>query len=124
MVVPHRSESCKLGAATVVLAPGARIGPYEGLSAIGAGGMGGAAAPRGRRSKVSLSSGTRFGPYEILGLLGAGGMGEVYHARDTRLNREIAVNVLPEAFAHDSDRLRRFEEEARAIAGLNHPHIC
>src|ERR1700738_5277209 len=69
-------------------------------------------------------TGTRLGPYEVLGPLGAGGMGEVYRARDTRLERDVAIKVLPEPFATDSDRLRRFEHEARAIAGLNHPHIC
>src|SRR6476620_5644580 len=73
---------------------------------------------------MSLSAGTRLGPYEILSALGAGGLGEVYRARDTRLDREVAIKVLPEAFAADPDRLRRFEHEARAIAALNHPHIC
>jgi hypothetical protein len=73
---------------------------------------------------MSLSTGTRLGPYEIIGTLGAGGMGEVYRARDTRLERDVAIKVLPEAFAADPDRLRRFEHEAQAIAALNHPHIC
>ena len=73
---------------------------------------------------MSLSAGARLGPFEIVGPLGAGGMGEVYRARDTRLGREVAIKVLPEAFAADPDRLRRFEQEARAIAALNHPHIC
>ena len=73
---------------------------------------------------MSLSAGTRLGPYEIVSALGAGGMGEVYRARDTRLGRDVAIKVLPEAFASDPDRLRRFEQEARAIAALNHPHIC
>jgi TolB-like protein len=73
---------------------------------------------------MSLSTGTRLGPYEIIGALGAGGMGEVYRARDTRLERDVAIKVLPEAFGADPDRLRRFEHEAQAIAALNHPHIC
>jgi serine/threonine protein kinase len=73
---------------------------------------------------MSLSAGTRLGPYEVVSALGAGGMGEVYRARDTRLGREVAIKVLPEAFAADPDRLRRFEQEARAIAALNHPNIC
>ena len=73
---------------------------------------------------MSLSSGAKLGPFEIIAPLGAGGMGEVYRARDTRLGREVAIKVLPEAFAADPDRLRRFEQEARAIAALNHPHIC
>ena len=73
---------------------------------------------------MSLAAGTRFGPYEIVCALGAGGMGEVYRARDTRLGRDVAIKVLPEVFAADPDRLRRFEQEARAIAALNHPHIC
>jgi serine/threonine-protein kinase len=68
--------------------------------------------------------GARLGPYEIVALLGAGGMGEVYKARDTRLDRTVAIKVLPAPVADDSDRLRRFEHEARAIASLNHPHIC
>ena len=73
---------------------------------------------------MALTPGTRLGPYEIVSLVGAGGMGEVYKARDTRLDRTVAVKVLPAEVAHDSDRLRRFEHEARAIASLNHPHIC
>src|SRR5579863_4673546 len=74
-------------------------------------------------ASMALTSGTKLGPYEILAPLGAGGMGEVYRARDTRLNREVAIKVLPEALAHDADRLRRFEQEARTIAALNHPNI-
>jgi TolB-like protein len=73
---------------------------------------------------LALTPGARLGAYEIVSALGAGGMGEVYRARDTRLERDVAIKVLPEAFATDPDRLRRFEQEARAIAALNHPHIC
>jgi serine/threonine-protein kinase len=73
---------------------------------------------------LALPPGTRLGPYEIVALLGAGGMGEVYRGRDSRLDRDVAIKVLPAPVAHDSDRLRRFEHEARAIASLNHPHIC
>ena len=71
-----------------------------------------------------LTAGTRLGPYEILSPLGAGGMGEVYKARDTRLNRTVALKVLPSAFAHDLELRERFEREAQAIAGLRHPNIC
>jgi Tol biopolymer transport system component len=73
---------------------------------------------------MSLAAGTRLGPYEILALIGAGGMGEVYRARDTKLNREVAIKVLPAAFANDSDRMARFEREAQVLASLNHPHIA
>jgi Tol biopolymer transport system component len=72
---------------------------------------------------MMLTSGTKLGPYEILGPIGAGGMGEVYRARDSRLGREVALKVLPESFSRDADRLRRFEQEARAVAALNHPNI-
>jgi eukaryotic-like serine/threonine-protein kinase len=72
---------------------------------------------------MSLSSGSRLGPYEIVAPIGAGGMGEVYRARDVRLHREVAVKVLPGSFADDPDRLRRFEQEARAASALNHPGI-
>src|ERR1041384_6432712 len=72
---------------------------------------------------MSLITGSKLGPYEIVSPLGAGGMGEVYRARDTRLGREVAIKVLPESFARDEDRLRRFEQEARAVAALNHPNI-
>ena len=75
-------------------------------------------------ASLALTRGTRLGPYEIVALLGAGGMGEVYRARDSRLDRDVAIKVLPAPVADDSDRLRRFEQEARAIASLNHPHIC
>ena len=75
------------------------------------------------RDRMRLSSGTRLGPYEIVSPLGAGGMGEVYRARDTRLGRDVAIKVLPAALANNADRLRRFEQEARTIAALNHPNI-
>jgi len=72
---------------------------------------------------MALTPGTKLGPYEILALLGSGGMGEVYRACDTRLGRDVAIKVLPEALTKDADRLRRFEQEARTIAALNHPNI-
>jgi Tol biopolymer transport system component len=70
-----------------------------------------------------LVAGSKVGPYEILGPLGAGGMGEVYRARDSRLGRDVAVKILPDSFARDPERLHRFEQEARAVAALNHPNI-
>ena len=73
---------------------------------------------------MSLAAGTRPGPYEVLGLLGAGGMGEVYRARDTRLDRTIAIKVLPAELSADPNRRTRFAREARAVAALSHPHIC
>ena len=72
---------------------------------------------------MALSPGSRLGPYEILAPIGAGGMGEVYRARDERLKRDVAIKVLPPSFAADADRLRRFEQEAQAAGGLNHPNI-
>lgn len=71
-----------------------------------------------------MQAGSTLGPYEILAPLGTGGMGEVYRARDTRLGREVAIKVLPAGFADDRERLARFEQEARAAAALNHPHIA
>jgi eukaryotic-like serine/threonine-protein kinase len=73
---------------------------------------------------MPLSAGTRLGPYEILAPIGAGGMGEVYRARDTKLDREVAIKVLPAAFAQDPERLARFEREAKVLASLNHPNIA
>ena len=73
---------------------------------------------------MSLHSGTRIGPYEIIGAIGAGGMGEVFRARDTKLNREVAIKVLPAAFADDPERLARFTREAQTLASLNHPNIA
>jgi serine/threonine protein kinase len=70
---------------------------------------------------VALTSGTCLGPYEVLAPLGAGGMGEVYRARDTKLNRDVALKILPEIFALDADRLARFKREAQVLASLNHP---
>src|SRR5665811_2260981 len=73
---------------------------------------------------MTISVGTRLGPYEILAPLGAGGMGEVYRARDTKLKRDVAIKVLPEAFARDPERMARFQREAEVLASLNHPNIA
>ena len=73
---------------------------------------------------MPLTAGTRLGPYEIESHLGAGGMGEVCKARDTRLDRTVAIKVLPEHVADDPDLRQRFEREAKAVAALNPPHIC
>jgi Tol biopolymer transport system component len=73
---------------------------------------------------LTLSPGARLGPYEIVALLGRGGMGEVYRARDPRLDRDVAIKILPELFASDPDRTARFEREAKTLASLNHPHIA
>src|ERR1700680_3195418 len=72
---------------------------------------------------MALASGTKLGPYEIVAPAGGGGMGEVYRARDARLNRDVAIKVLPAGFARDPERLRRFQQEAQAAAGANHPNI-
>ena len=72
---------------------------------------------------MTLAAGSKLGPYEILGPIGAGGMGEVYRAKDPRLGREVAIKVLPASFSQDADRLRRFEQEAKAAGVLNHPNI-
>src|SRR6266540_1358823 len=72
---------------------------------------------------MTLASGSRLGPYEVLSPIGAGGMGEVYRAKDPRLGREVAIKVLPASFSQDADRLRRFEQEARAAGLLNHPNV-
>src|SRR5437660_11501420 len=73
---------------------------------------------------MALTSGTKLGPYEIVALLGAGGMGEVYRARDTRLERLVAVKVLPANLSADPSLRQRLEREARAVSRLSHPHIC
>jgi serine/threonine protein kinase len=73
---------------------------------------------------MPLSIGDKFGSYQILAPIGAGGMGEVYQARDIKLGRDVAIKVLPEAFAHDSERLSRFQREAKLLASLNHPNIA
>jgi WD40 repeat protein len=73
---------------------------------------------------VPVTPGARLGPYEVIAKLGAGGMGEVYRARDTKLDRDVALKILPESFASDPDRLKRFEREAKALASLNHPNIA
>jgi eukaryotic-like serine/threonine-protein kinase len=72
---------------------------------------------------MPIPAGTKLGPYEIQSQIGAGGMGEVYRARDSRLGREVAIKILPESFATDAERLRRFEHESQAVAALNHPNI-
>src|SRR5215469_6078893 len=73
---------------------------------------------------MSLASGTKLGPYQIVAPLGAGGMGEVYRARDTRLERTVALKILPAHFSCDPVRKQRFEREAKIVSNLNHPHIC
>jgi serine/threonine protein kinase len=73
---------------------------------------------------MPLAPGTRLGPYEIVAPLGAGGMGEVYRARDMRLERTVAIKILPPHLSDDATLRQRFEREAKAISRLNHPHIC
>jgi eukaryotic-like serine/threonine-protein kinase len=73
---------------------------------------------------MALTVGSRLGSYEILGAIGAGGMGEVYRARDTKLNRDVAIKVLPESVARDPDHLARFKREAQVLAALNDPHVA
>ena len=73
---------------------------------------------------MSIAAGTRLGSYEVVAQIGAGGMGEVYQAHDTKLGRDVAIKVLPEAFAHDAERLSRFQREAKMLAALNHPNIA
>ena len=73
---------------------------------------------------MPLSAGDKLGPYEIVSLLGKGGMGEVYRARDAKLNRDVAIKVLPAALANDADSIARFQREAQTLAALNHPNIA
>ena len=73
---------------------------------------------------MSLAPGTRFGSYEVVAQIGVGGMGEVHRARDLKLNREVALKVLPDSFVNDPDRLARFQREAHVLASLNHPNIA
>src|SRR5262249_41650004 len=74
--------------------------------------------------RMPLTAGAHLGPYEILAAVGAGGMGEVYRARDRKLDRDVAIKILPDAWAADSDRIARFEREAKTLAALNEPHIA
>ena len=71
-----------------------------------------------------MNVGDRFGHYDVVALIGEGGMGQVYQATDTKLNRQVALKILPEAFAADPDRLARFQREAQVLASLNHPGIA
>ena len=73
---------------------------------------------------MTIATGTKLGSYEVVAQIGAGGMGEVYQAHDTKLGRDVAIKVLPEAFAHDPERLSRFQREAKMLAALNHPNIA
>jgi serine/threonine protein kinase len=73
---------------------------------------------------MALTNGVKLGPYEIVAPIGAGGMGEVYRARDTRLERTVAIKILPPHLSDDATRRQRFEREAKVISSLNHPHIC
>ena len=73
---------------------------------------------------MTLTTGTRLGVYDITAPIGEGGMGQVFRARDTKLERDVAIKILPAAFAHDADRLARFTREAKMLASLNHPHIA
>jgi serine/threonine protein kinase len=73
---------------------------------------------------MTMNPGATIGPYEVLAKIGEGGMGEVYQARDTKLDRDVTLKVLPEAFTADPDRLARFEREAKVLASLNHPNIA
>src|SRR5687767_9600025 len=84
------------------------------------------ARPSGPYNRVTLAltSGSRLGPYEVIASIGVGGMGEVFRARDTKLNRDVALKVLPDLFASDPDRLARFTREAQTLASLNHPNIA
>src|ERR1051325_10355461 len=81
-------------------------------------------AEAGTSSGARLQPGTRLGPYEVVAPLGTGGMGQVYRARDTRLDRSVAIKVLPPHLAQDPELRRRFEREARVISSLSHPNIC
>ena len=81
------------------------------------------AAPMFVDDRSRFQNGERVGPYQVTGHIGTGGMGEVYRAKDARLGRDVAIKVLPSAFANDTDRVRRFEQEARAAGVLNHPNI-
>src|SRR5262245_47994665 len=77
-----------------------------------------------RTVAMTLTPGTRLGPFEVIAPIGKGGMGEVYRARDTKLDRDVAIKVLPESFTSDQDRLARFHREAKVLASLNHPNIA
>src|ERR1700681_1961056 len=81
-------------------------------------------ATPGCGSLMSIPSGTKLGSYQITAPIGAGGMGEVYQAHDTKLGRDVAIKVLAEAYAHDADRLSRFQRDAKMLASLNHPNIA
>ena len=99
------------------------VDAHAGIGPLAAGNRGGVGPPYNPR-QLALAPGTRLGVYEVTAPIGEGGMGQVYRARDTKLNRDVALKILPDSFANDPDRLARFTREAQTLASLNHPNIA
>src|ERR1700674_1222542 len=122
IVVDHSKIFSPVAESLRILPRGPQVAPWP---LYGSNAVRGAALPRIiHEHRLALTAGTHLGVYEVTAQIGEGGMGQVYRARDTKLNRDVALKILPDSFANDPDRLARFTREAQTLASLNHPNIA